>query len=164
MFEGWVLRDDMIDRAKEVYPEFIFHEENLASHTNTIRIRTILHDIFSAGNSELPLQDGEYILYRLWRRGVSIRWTDARPRIPGLWHKILKGVECVHIGITPKVGSIMEYMLHDDIGHLAYVDAVFPDDTIGVSEVNYPDSGMYNERTLTKEEWKELKPVFISAK
>lgn len=164
MFEGWVLRDDIIDRAKDVYPEFIFHEENLEGHTNTLRVRAILNDIFSVGNSELPLQDGEYILYRLWKRGISVRWSDTRPRIPGLWHKILKGADNIHIGVVPRVGSVMEYILHDDIGHLAYVDAVFPDNTIGISEVNYPDSGIYNERTLTKEEWKELRPIFISAK
>ena len=56
----------------------------------------------------------------------------------------------------------MEYLFENEVGHLTYVEAVFPDTTIAISEVNFPDSGMYNERQLTKEEWKEFKPVFIS--
>lgn len=52
-------------------------------------------------------------------------------------------------------------MMSDEVGHVAYVEAVFPDDTITISEVNFPDSGIYNERSLLKEEWKSLKPVFI---
>jgi surface antigen len=55
----------------------------------------------------------------------------------------------------------MEYVDENEIGHLAYIEAVFPDDTVALSEVNYPDSGTYNERELSKLEWKELRPVFI---
>jgi surface antigen len=73
----------------------------------------------------------------------------------------LRGTPGIHIGIMPKTGSIMEYMLQNDIGHLAYVEAVFPDERITLSEVNNPDHGIYNERTLTKEEWQALNPVFI---
>ncbi|MCR4286353.1 MAG: hypothetical protein NUW00_05660, partial [Candidatus Kaiserbacteria bacterium] len=72
------------------------------------------------------------------------------------------GVPHVHVGVVPKMGSIMEYISDADTGHLAFVEAVFPDDTISVSEVNFPDSGIYNERELSKDEWKELKPVFIA--
>jgi surface antigen len=55
----------------------------------------------------------------------------------------------------------MEYMVTEDSGHLAYVESVFPDETLKLSEVGYPDSGIYNERVLTREEWKELKSIFI---
>lgn len=159
--DGWVLREDLVDRAIGVYPEFTIGEENLVDHPNTARVRSILEDIFGLNRSEFPLQAGEYVLYRLWKKGVRIAWPEARPRIPGLWHKILKGIEEIHIGVIPKAGAIMEYMQHDDIGHVAFVEAVFPDDTITISEVNYPHSGIYNERELTKAEWKELRPVFI---
>jgi len=161
MLEGWVLRDDLVDRSSRVYPEFIIGEENNVDDRNAIYIRAILGDVFGVGRSQFPLQAGEYVLYRLWKKGIRIEWPNIRPRIPGLWHKILKGVPHVHVGVTPKVGSIMEYVFESDIGHLAFVEAVFPDDTITISEVNYPDSGIYNERVLTKEEWKELRPVFI---
>ncbi len=160
--EGWVLKDDVVDRAVRVYPEFRIGEENSVDHSNTAHVRAILNDVFSIGRSEFPLQAGEYVLYRLWKKGIHIDWPITRPRVPGLWHKILKGTPNIHVGVIPKVGAIMEYMWNNDVGHLAYVEAVFPDNTITISEVNFPDSGIYNERELTKEEWKELKPVFIT--
>jgi hypothetical protein len=162
-YEGWVLREDVVDRAIRVYPDFIIGQENSVDHPNTAHVRTILQDIFGLGRSEFALQSGEYVLYRLWKRGIRLEWPDVRPRVPGLWHKILKGRPGIHIGMTPRVGSIMECMIDNDMGHLAYVEAVFPDMTITISEVNYPDSGIYNERELQKDAWKEMKPVFITA-
>mgnify|MGYP000400181490 CR=1 FL=1 len=55
----------------------------------------------------------------------------------------------------------MEYVSDEDIGHLAYVEAVFPDESISCSEIGEPERGYYNERTLGKEVWQHLKPVFI---
>lgn len=159
--EGWVLRDELVDRAIRVYPDFVIGQENSVDHANTAHVRTIIGDVFGISRSEFPLQAGEYVLYRLWKKGIRIQWPETRPRVPGVWHKILKGVPNVSIGVTPKVGSIMEYMLDSEVGHLAYVEAIFPDDTLTISEVNYPDSGIYNERELSKEEWKALKPVFL---
>lgn len=160
--EGWVLKDDLVDRAIRVYPEFTVGKENGVDDSNTVHVRAIIKDEFGVSRSEFSLQAGEYVLYRLWKKGIRIEWPKTRPRVPGLWHTILKGVPRVHVGVTPKVGSVMEYMLNNDVGHLAYVEAVFPDNTITISEANFPDSGMYNERELTTEEWKELKPVFIT--
>ncbi len=160
--EGWVLRDDLVENSVQVYPKFVIGEEQSVDHPNTARVRTVLGDIFGLQRSNFPLQAGEYILYKLWEKGIHITWNEVRPRVPGLWHKILKGSRGIHVGVVPKVGSIMEYMLHDDMGHLAYVEVVFPDDTIIISESNFPDSGIYNERELLKEEWKAVKPVFIT--
>jgi len=160
-FTGWILREDLVDRAAYVYPQFVLNEQNTAHDPNTIRIRAMLDDAFAGGVSELDLQAPEYVTYRLMRKGLTIPWPETRPRTPGLWHKILKGAAGVHIGVVPKTGSVMEYMLSEDTGHLAYVEAVFPDETINISEVHYPDRGIYNERVLTREEWMELKPLFI---
>lgn len=159
--EGWVLREDVVDRAAHIYPEFVVGEENSVDHPNTAHVRAILGDVFGIGHSEFALQAGEYVLYKLWRKNIRIEWPSVRPRVPGLWHKILRGIPHIQMSVTPKVGSVMEYMLTNDMGHVAYVEAVFPDNTIALSEANYPDSGIYSERQLTKEEWKELRPVFI---
>ncbi len=159
--EGWVLRDDVVDRAVRVYPKFVVGQENGVDAENTARVRSLIGDPFGLGYSEFNLQAGEYILYRLWKRSFNITWPETRPRVPGLWHKILRGVPRIHIGVIPKVGGIMEYVDANEIGHLSYIETVFPDDTIVLSEVNYPDSGIYNERELSKAEWKELRPVFI---
>lgn len=162
--EGWILREDVVDRAAHVYPEFKIGEENPADSENTAHVRAIIGDTFGLSRSSLPLQSGEYVLYKLWRKGTELAWPGTRPRVPGLWHALLKGREGVHVGVSPKIGSIMEYMMNAETGHVAYVEAVFPDETVTISEANYPDFGIYNERELTKEEWKELKPVFISAR
>ena len=160
--DGWVLKDDLVDRTLGVHPQFRVGGENLIDHSNTAYVRTIINDIFGLSRSEFPLQAGEYIVYRLWKKGLRIAWPETRPRVPGVWHSILKGVPGIHIGVIPKAGSVMEYILEGDIGHLAFVEAVFPDETISLSEVNYPDSGIYNERELTRDMWRELRPVFIT--
>jgi hypothetical protein len=159
--EGWVLREDLMDRAAHVYPHFLIGEQNTAHDPNTMRVRAMLDDMFAGGAAELDLQSSEYVAYRLMRKGLSIAWPETRPRIPGLWHTLLKGVPGIHISVSPKTGAVMEYMYSEDRGHLAYVEAVFPDETINISEVNYPDRGIYNERVLTRQEWRELKPLFI---
>jgi hypothetical protein len=159
--EGWVLRDDLSDRAAYVYPEFVVGEANHADDPNTQRLRAAIGDEFCGTEAEVPLQAGEYVLYKLMRRGKKINWPAVRPRIPGRWHTILKGNPGIHIGIAPKTGSVMECTLENDMGHLAYVEAAFPDERITISEAHYPDDGIYNERTLTKEEWQKLNPIFI---
>jgi len=158
---GYIAREDLVDRAAYVYPEFVIGEANDIDDPNTIRLRAMIRDTFGAGKIEFPLQAGEYVLYRLLRKGIKVNWPKTRPRIPGRWHVLFRGVPGVHIGIVPRAGSVMEYVLDNDIGHVAYVEAVFPDETITISETNYPDSGIYSERTLTRDEWREYKPIFI---
>lgn len=158
---GYVLRDELRARAAHVFPEFVVGEPNEHDASNTIRVRACIKDAFFGGEIEADLQAGEYVLYMLMRKNQNINWPPTRPRTPGMWHTILRGVPGIHVGVTPKTGSVLEYTLSNDVGHLAYVEAVFPDNRISLSEVNYPDRGIYYERTLTKEEWQALNPVFI---
>lgn len=159
---GWALRDMFFDRAAYVHPDFVVGEPNDTDSINTLRTRACIGNEFHADKAELPLTAGEYVLYRLYKKGVrTVPWPDARPRIPGIWHELLRGREQVYITIEPQGGSIMEYVREGGEGHLAFVEAVFPDDTISLSEVDYPDQGIYNERVLSREEWRELRPVFI---
>lgn len=158
---GWMLRDELFDRSAHVYPNFTIGEENLSSDPNTLRVRACINDEFSADAAMLPLQSSEYVLYKLMRKGLTVAWPSVRPRTEGTWHTLLKGVHAVHIDIKPHTGAIMEYTLPHGAGHLAYVEAVFPDETISISESNYPENGIYNERVITKEEWRELHPVFL---
>jgi hypothetical protein len=158
---GWILRDDLLDRAAHVYPHFVIGERNEADDPNTIRVRALIGDAFAGGHASMPLQSSEYVCFRLMRKGIVIQWPSVRPRVEGEWHTILKGVEDVHIGVRPKTGSIFEYSEEDGEGRVAFVEAVFPDETIHISETNFPEGGIYNERVLTLEEWQGLKPVFI---
>lgn len=159
--EGWVLRDELLDRSAYVYPDFTVGVANESDDPNTLRVRACIGDEFGGGVAELPLHASEYILYRLGKKGVSVPWTLVRPRVEGSWHTLLKGAPNVHIGVQPCAGCVMEYEQPDGSGHVVYVEAVFPDETISLSEVNYPERGIYNERIVPKEEWREWKPIFI---
>jgi hypothetical protein len=163
---GWVYAADLEDRAAHVYPSFDIGEENRDDDPSTIRLRALIQDEFGAGELGLPLQAEEYALYRLYRRNVRPVWPQIRPRSPGSWSRILEGQEGVRIDSRPKGGAVMEFTLaahegSDPIGHLAYIEAVFPDDSLQVTEANWPDQGIYNERVLVKEEWEALKPSFL---
>lgn len=159
--QGWALRDELSDRAAYVYPDFTIGQENRHDDPNTLRVRACIADEFGAGKAEMPLQSSEYVLYRLCKKGIRVNWPGVRPRVEGTWHEILKGREHVQIGVRACGGCIMEYVNEDGTGHLAYVEAVFPDETLTISEANFPADGIYNERVLTKEEWRELKPIFL---
>lgn len=159
--QGWVLREDLADTPHAVYPEFMLGSENAADAQNTIRVRATIRDQFAGALAALPLQAGEYVVYRLIRRGLEIMWPNDRPRVPGIWHALLRGVPGIRIGTTPKTGALMEYMMSEEMGHIAYIESVLPDETIRIAETNFPDNGIYNERVLTREEWRELRPVFI---
>ncbi len=167
-YVGWVYVDDLEDRAAHVYPAFHIGEENLADDPATIRTRALINDEFGAGEMDLPLQAEEYVLYRLVRKEKKIMWPLVRPRTPGTWHSILKDVHKVAILSEPKAGAVMEFTLSElseenNKGHLAYVEAVFPDGSIQISEANWPERGIYNERVLVREEWYALNPYFLVA-
>lgn len=164
--KGWIHVEDLEDRAAHVYPAFHIGEPNRDDDPSTIRLRALIADEFGAGEANLPLQAEEYVLYRLYKRGVRPSWPAIRPRTPGSWHTILRGHGHIRMEGEPVSGSVMEFSLGGEegttpLGHLAYVEAVFPDGSIQVSEANWPDQGIYNERVLVPEEWKSLTPTFI---
>lgn len=158
--EGWIFKDALREQAKDVFPAFEEGKLYDAANEETKKLRLCIHDMFWGDKSSLLLTDAEYVAYKLLRKGRSLPWTAERPRTPGTWQKKLRGKQGVHIGITPKTDSVMEYVI-DDIGYVAYVDAVFPDESIKLTAVGLIDEGVYSETTLGKEQWKELRPVFI---
>ena len=158
--EGWIFKDVLREQVSDVFPAFIEGEVYSAENEDTKRLRTYIEDSFGAGAAALPLTDAEFVTYKLMKRDIHIPWTLERPRNAGTWQRKLRGRVGIHMSITPFVGTVMEYVLEDQ-GHLCFVEAVFPDERITISEVNNPDNGIYNERTLTKEEWQALNPLFI---
>lgn len=158
---GWIHRDDLTESNAVLSPQFSAGAFYGPEDPETVKLRTLIDDEFHAGSLALPLQDVEFVSYKLKRRGRTIDWPNARPRIAGTWQKLLKGVPGVHIGVSPKTGAVMEYVNEDNTGHVTYVDSVYPDGAITISEIGYPEEGKYCERTLNRHEWKELRPVFI---
>lgn len=158
---GWLEREHLVSHQAQVRPYFVIKEYCGADSDTTKRLRRMIQDEFNAGAAGLPLQSEEYAYYKLLVRGLALPSIKARPRQAGRWQTLFAGERGVHISVRPKTGSIMEYVDEDDIGHLAYIEAVFPDESISISEVGEPQSGYYNERILGKEVWQHLQPVFI---
>lgn len=160
----------VLQRAGDVQPTFVVGVEHSARDAATVRLRLVIRDEFSTILSQLPLQAHEYVYYKLLRRGARIVWPDVRPRTPGSWAKILSHVEGVTVGDVPTIGSVMEFTLADGRAegkadakaHLAYVEKVFSDQSIQVSEADWPARGIYNERVLALDEWRVLNPMFIT--
>lgn len=159
--KGYIRTADLAHHAAAVYPEFCIGEENGAQHTNTIRLRSVIRDEFSASLSHTPLQAHEYAYYKLCRRGVRIPWPDIRPRTPGTWTHILGLLPDVRITEEPQQGAVMEIPAQKEKAHLAYVEKVFSDESLLLSEADWPDRGIYNERVVTKAEWQLWRPSFI---
>lgn len=156
---GWMLREDLIEELRE--PQFKLGNFYGADALETKSVRNIINDEFMGGMANLPLSPEEYIVYRFKQRGVLIPWGKERPRLAGTWQQLLKGRAGCHLGIVPKTDTVMEIITDDNMGHLAYVESVFPDQSILISEVGFPEVSQYSERTLPKSEWIEWRPVFI---
>lgn len=163
--EGYVEIVDLADRAAYVHPKFTIGQENDAIDPTTARVRAMIEDEFSYGEGEAPLQAEEYVLYKLARNGIRPVWPNVRPRTAGSWARILKGVDGVRIGSEPSARAVVEWELKNEgggKGHVAFVEAVYPDESIQISEANWPERGIYNERVMVQEEWTKLDPTFIS--
>ncbi len=160
--KGYVPTAVLAQEAASVYPEFVIGAENNSHDTTTVRLRLLIHDEFGAGLTQMPLQAHEYVYYKLLRHGAKIAWPDIRPRTPGNWAKILSTLESVAVHDTPTVGSVMEFTLPEGKAHLAYVEKVFPDQTIQISEADWSDCGIYNERIIVEDAWRTLNPEFIT--
>ncbi len=159
--KGYVPTDTIVQKAADVYPTFLPGEANGAQDENTTRLRLVIRDEFSTRLSQLPLQAHEYVYYKLLRRGTHIDWPDTRPRTPGCWARILSVLPAVSLSDVPSTGAIMEYMSEEGEAHLSYVEKVFSDHTIQLSDVGWPDRGIYNERVMEENEWRALTLVFI---
>lgn len=158
--EGYMELTDLADRAAYVYPKFTIGEENNAHDPNTERLRAMIEDEFSYGEGEFPLQAEEYVAYKLRRHGFVLAWSHVRPRTPGTWSTITEHMSDTEVSNEPRPRSVMEWK-DGERGHVAFVEAVFPDKTVQLSEANWPEDGIYNERVVVKEEWQKLNPSFI---
>lgn len=158
--EGWVLQEALTANAEDVLPQLHPLVAYGADNVQTIKLRAYINDQFGCARAELALTDAEYVQYRVLRSGRTIPWSDQRPRMPGTWQRKLKGRTGVHMGINPKTGAVMEYIV-DDVGYLAYVDSVFPDGGIKISGVGLHEESVYTQEELPHEQWRELRPVFI---
>ncbi len=158
---GWILKDDLEPHRALVWPVFHVGTTYTSIHDDTKKTRLILSDMFVAGALDLPLQAAEYVMVRLLTDQRQIAWPTTRPRVPGAWQRILKGVHGIHIGINPKTDTVMEWQTDYGEGRLGYVERVAPDNTLTVTTIGYERAGVYSTLTLPESVWREFRPVFI---
>lgn len=156
---GWILRDVLCTTLKPVV--FEVNKSYPLDSTETLTVRAAINDEFSGAMLGVPLQDVEYVYYRLYLLNKKIEWDNERPRLAGRWHQILKGNSVVHIDIQPTENSLIEYADDDGIGHLAFVDLVLPDKSLVVSTIDNRFGGKYITTRLYHDQWQELQPVFL---
>jgi hypothetical protein len=159
---GWVLKDDISPLKKDVWPTFVSGVMYDSTHDVTVKTRLLIADMFGAGSLALPMQAGEYITVRMKSEHRIIPWTRKRPRTAGNWAQLLRGVPGVHIGVSPKTDSIIEWKEEGGgEGRLGYVEAVAPDNAITIGLVGEGEAGYFTVKTMSEEIWRELRPVFI---
>lgn len=160
---GWVdakaLAEDSHQVLPDLKPKIIYN----AQHEQTVKLRQLIQDEALGQRLGLPLQSVEFVLSVLKRRQVLIPWLAERPRSPGRWKTLLKGLKGVTLSLEPHTGAILEYAGDDGVqGFLGYVEAVHPNLSITLQSVGREKEGEFRIEEFSHDEWKEWRPVFIS--
>ncbi len=166
--EGWVHGDYLTE--KEPIGKFKMGMPNLANDPMTEIVRKEINDEYKGGVNGWELQCTEYVTYRVKTKlGVVISWPVKSGRNGGKWGTIFQTHKTYPVTAEPKKNCAMSFTTGistnpatNEIGHVAFVEEVFSNGSIKISEANWPRNGIYNERTLTKSEWKDkYKTQFI---
>ncbi len=128
----------------------------------TIKLREIINDEFGGGYKSWELQCTEYTQYRITMDGKRIIWPVTRGRHGGKWAKIFSNNEKYNVSDKPTKGTAMSFTKIKGYGHVAYVEEVLEDGSIKISEANWPKSGTYQERTISKKMQEDYGAKFIN--
>lgn len=170
--EGWVscyflVEDSPIKQIVElqkkestddILPVFKAGVINLVNDANTIKLRKIIKDAFGLGANGCCLQCTEYVHYRVQRMGITIKWPNERPRHGGRWATIFEKSGQYKVLSKPKAGCAMSFtsgIKNSNVGHVAFVEEVYNNESIKISEANWPPPGKYYERILSKSQWQD---------
>jgi len=174
--EGWVHGDYLTEtnpggeKIASDLPNFVTGQTNLADNPNTIKLRKIINDEFGGGRDRDYLNCTEYTQYRVKTKlGTDIKWPVKSGRNGGKWWKIFQDAGLYKIFTEPKPNCAMCFTAGisidpkiNEIGHIAFVEAVFADGSVKVSEANWPRDGIYNERQISKSDWQnKYKAQFV---
>ncbi len=158
-------REKNKEDIRDELPVFEVGIPNLAKDDNTIKVRKFINYEFRLDFDKTPLKCTKYVQYKVLKElGIKIDWAGrVGPRHGAVWseqllklgrYKVLDKLD------IPKKGCSMSFTAGCPVppGHVAYVEDVLEDDSILISEANWPppgqkEHGHYNERPLTKKEW-----------
>lgn len=161
--EGWVHADYISTEAPE-RPASLFTVgvPNLAGDDRTTHVvRAAIGDMYGGAANGWELQCTEYVTWRVKEvLGFLIDWPVTRGRNGGKWASIFKQYGTYPVSAQPARYAAMSFTAGistdpktNEIGHVAFVEEVFSDGSIRISEANWPRNGIYSERTLSKLEW-----------
>lgn len=160
---GWVNTEALTEDFLAVLPNFEHSFVYGVYDKETIKLRRLIQDEVLGGKLEVPLQSLEFVLSILKQKQLQVEWPLLRPRLPGSWKTLLRGVKGVSLSLEPHTGAILEYAGDDGIsGFFGYVEAVHPDLSITLQSVGREKEGEFRIEEFYHNEWKEWRPVFIS--
>ncbi len=161
---GWVMSQYLELKKKNIStqkPVFKIGIPNLWNDTNTKIVREVIGDEFGGEKHKWDLQCTEYVFYKLKQNGVKIKWPVRSGRDGGKWGEIFKKFNLYKVSDKPTVGGAMCFtdgfktLAAKKTGHIAYIEKVFADGSIFISEANVPGLGKYNERKLSPALWRD---------
>jgi len=140
------------------------HVRYTAQHATTAAIRSYLHEETTIKTAPADLTPYEWLAYTLTKAGRPLPWLALALAPIGYWHQALKGQQYVTIGVVPRTQSLIEWQDEQKTGQVGLVTAVTPDESITIEQLGAGLPGMLTKRVLTLEQWRELRPVFISVR
>lgn len=160
---GWLDEKDLTDDFNKVLPNFKNATIYGSGDEEVIKLRRLIQDEVLGQYLNLPLQSLEFALSVLKIKQTHVPWPAIRPRLPGSWKNILRGIKGVSMSLEPHTGAILEYAGDDGVsGFFGYVEAVRPDQSITLLSVGRVEEGEYRSEECSRDVWKEWRPVFIS--
>lgn len=132
-----------------------------AAHETTATIRQTLKDELTLLTGTGDLLPSEWLLYRYYTAGKTLPWSALLITTIGQWHETLRAKRGVDMTVTPRTGSLMEWQ--DGMqGYIGELTTVTPDESVTVRILGTPLPGVLTTVTYTKDQWRELRPVFIT--
>lgn len=179
--QGWVRADYISEitpitiQSSSSVVNLIVGQSNSVSTNNTRKIREVIKDVLNGAKNGYDLQCTEYVSYRLKTKlDIDINWPVQSGRNGGVWWKIFQDAKLYKVLSEPKANCAMCFTsgISSDsatnaIGHVAFVEEVFADGSVKISEANWPPKGQkpqgqYNERIISKDKWlNQYKAKFV---
>lgn len=174
--QGWVRADYLSEitpttiQADSAILNLIVGQPNLAATDTTKKIREAIKDVLNGAKNGYGLQCTEYVTYRVKTDlGIDIKWPVSSGRDGGKWGKIFQTAGVYKVLSEPKINCAMCFTTGisqdskvNDTGHVAFVEEIFPDGSVKISEANWPNDGKYSERTIAKDKWlNQYKAQFV---
>lgn len=147
------------EEFQDTFLKFKIGVTNLAVDDNTIKLRKLINYEFGLDFNRDELQCTEYVQYKFQQMGINIQWPVRTNRNGGNWANIFESYGLYKVLNKPKPGHAICFTTGfrtaqmNKYGHVAFVEQVFDDGSIRVSEANWPRPGKYNERMVSKIEW-----------